>query len=251
MDLRELVNFKCAIFIEYLILVIVSSPPGYFPNNLVATTPSYLPKTSTPYFTEILIPKRPLTKHSNDPNREYSPRVPTTTQRPQQTTQPNPNYQDGANSADYVNQRVSYGSFGRTKPTSSVVYDPNVKLNNSSYFTSARDRSQHNLNAPSIRLPERQGYKVPNARFKVYGRFLLEEILKSERNIKADFFLKKWYFVFLVDVKNRIYNPQRGIKNAWFVRRKTTCVKGENRFFRKRFFDFATHCILSGTPMLF
>lgn len=35
-------------------IIIVSSPPGYLPQNLVATTPSYLPKTSTPYFTEVI-----------------------------------------------------------------------------------------------------------------------------------------------------------------------------------------------------
>jgi hypothetical protein len=128
-----------------------------------------LPKTSTPYFTEILVPKRPPAK-SNDPNREYSPRVPVTTQSPLRTTPPTQNYQEGANGGDYVNQRVSYGTFGRTQSTSAVVFDPNVKLNNSAnYFTSAQDRSQHNLNSPSVRLPERQAYKIPDARLKVYG----------------------------------------------------------------------------------
>lgn len=138
------------------ILVIVSSPPGYFPDNLVATTPSYLPKTSTPYFTETLIPKRPAPKNK-DPNREYSPKVPTTTQLPLQS------YQDAANSGEYANQHVSHGSFGRVPPTSAVAYDPNVRVGNavSSYFTPIKDRSQHNYNNTSVKLPD--------ARLKVYG----------------------------------------------------------------------------------
>lgn len=100
-----------------------------------------------------MVPKRPRVKNK-DPNNEYSPRAPTTTQRP--------TYQDSANSGEYVNQRVSYGSFGRVAPTSVVAYDPNVKVATNaatSYFSS--NKNQQNLNSPSI--------KLPNARLKVYG----------------------------------------------------------------------------------
>lgn len=159
-------------------ILIVSSPPGFFPNNLVATTtPSYLPKTSTPYFTESLIPKRPSsTKVISDPNREYSPRVQTTTPSPDRTTPLYQGYQDVPNNDEYVNQRVSYGMFGRGSPVPTVAYDPNVKLN-SSYLVPVSSENvvikfQDESQKAATSHPERTNFEIPDARLEIHGRSL-------------------------------------------------------------------------------
>ncbi|KAI6234415.1 PAN domain containing protein [Aphelenchoides fujianensis] len=105
---------------------LASSPPGFTPENLLPTTARPSITTTTPYFTEKLVPRRPP-----NPKEEYAARTPATTQAPPVSSPPArttvAEYGAAASGGEYVDQNVHHGNFGR-EPTTSIAFNPNVAV---------------------------------------------------------------------------------------------------------------------------
>ncbi|CAD5209155.1 unnamed protein product [Bursaphelenchus xylophilus] len=105
---------------------LVSSPPSFNPDQVSVTVSP--PTSTTPYYTEVLIPK-----HASSELRGYSPDL-----RPRVSTTPRP--QQFHKFTKFKEHQ--FANYGRDRNNSSIIFEPN---SSAAYFSSVQDKSQMKL----------------------------------------------------------------------------------------------------------